>query len=127
MVTALDNAASGYRIRPRYAWITMPGDFWDEKERSLPLSVLVPANLTFEQLDAIPYGDGVAYEEIERALAPYVTRWNVTAVNLDTGQREPVPPPAEAGPDALKVLSAVELEWLAIRMKTAGIDPLPME
>lgn len=120
-------ATPGYRIRPRYAWHTMPADLWNADERPLPLSVLIQNNVTFDQIEAIPYGEGVEYDQIERALAPYVKRWNVTAINVETGEREPVPPPAEAGPDALKVLSAVELEWLAIRIKATDASQSHIE
>lgn len=120
---AVTDPVKGY-YRPKwYRWITMPRDLWSPKERPEPLGVFLRANLTFAQMAAIPYGEGVRYADIEAAIAPHILRWNVTAINAQNGKREPVPPPAEVGPNAMRLLSEIELEWLAIQLRApAGLD-----
>lgn len=70
----------------------------DQPEGTEPFTVTVQSNLSFEQINAIPVGRGVSFQDGFAAIAPYVTGWNLVGVNHETGEPEAVPPPAEAGP-----------------------------
>lgn len=105
-----------YRRPARYREFTyseMPG----LEEGAEPFTVTVQSNLSFAELDAIPYGAGTPYIEVFKAISPYVTAWNVEREVLETGQREAVPPPAEAGWEILQVLDHIEANWLMDKVK----------
>lgn len=112
----------GYRPRPRYRDVTLTTI--PHEDGGQPFSARIRAHLTFGQMEEIPYGPGVAYRVIEDAIAPYVVGWNVMAENVESGQLEPVPPPAEAGVDAFKFIGGAEVEWLALELKTASLGSI---
>ena len=96
-----------------FAYTEMPG----LEEGQEPFTVTVRTNLSFAELDAIPYGKGTPYVEVFKAIAPYVTAWNVQRVVQETGALEAVPPPAEAGWEILQVLDHIEANWLMDKVK----------
>lgn len=105
-----------YRRPARYREFTydeMPG----LEDGAEPLRVTVQSNLSFAELDAIPYGAGTPYVDVFKAIAPYVTAWNVQRVVHETGQLEDVPPPAEVGWEILQVLDHLEANWLMDKVK----------
>jgi hypothetical protein len=105
-----------YRRPARYrdfAYVEMPG-LEDGQE---PLRITVQSNLSFRQLDAIPYGKGTPYVDVFQAIAPYITAWNVEREVLETGEVEPVPPPSEAGWEVLQVLDHIEAHWVMDKVK----------
>lgn len=106
-----DAPIRGHRRTSRYREVTL--DLDDEEGEDEPLRVTIRMNLTFEQINAIPSGQRVLFQDIFVAIAPYVTAWNVVRTNHETGRDELVPPPAEAGPDVLLALDPVEALWLA--------------
>jgi hypothetical protein len=105
-----------YRRPARYRdfdYSEMPG----LEEGQEPLRITVQSNLSFGQLDAIPYGKGTPYVDVFHAIAPYITAWNVEREVLETGQMEAVPPPAEAGWEVLQVLDHTEAHWVMDKVK----------
>jgi hypothetical protein len=80
-------------------------------------TVTVRSNLTFDEIDAIAYGNGAMHIDLWKSIAPYVLAWNATAINLETGQVEPIPPPVEAGPQVFSAIDPVVVEWLGFRLK----------
>ena len=111
----------GYRPKPRYRDVVL--ESIDTEDGAQPFSARIRSHLTFGQIDAIPHPllEGTRYAEIEQAIAPYVVGWNVLAENIETGEVEPVPPPAEAGPEAFKCVSGFEVQWLAIQLKQTSL------
>jgi hypothetical protein len=105
-----------YRRPARYrdfAYSEMPG----LEEGQEPLRITVQSNLSFGQLDAIPYGKGTPYVDVFQAIAPYITAWNVEREVMETGELEPVPPPSEAGWEVLQVLDHIEAHWVMDKVK----------
>lgn len=47
----------------------------------------------------------------ERLLAPHIHGWNVLGLTKD-GEEKPVPPPAEAGPEAFRFVGPDEIAWM---------------
>lgn len=105
----------GYRRAPRYEEVEYrPDDLPEDQEG---LKATIRTNLSFAEIDAIPYGLKVRFDEIWPVIAQYVTAWNVDGENLETGAWEPVPPPAEAGPEVFSALEQVEALWLTLAIK----------
>ena len=106
---------TGYQRPHRYrefAYTEHP----DLVEGQEPLRITVRSNLSFEELDAIPYS-GVTYDEVRTAIAPYVVGWNLIRPCLETGQMERVPPPAEVGPEIMQLLDHIETNWVLDKVK----------
>lgn len=101
---------SGYRRRPLYGETTY--DIVEPMEGYEPLKATIRINLSYEELEAIPFNRKVTNQEVWEAIAPHVTAWTVTRYNHETGDYEPVPPPAEAGWEVLKALDSLETVWL---------------
>jgi hypothetical protein len=107
---------SRYQRPARYRWFEyseMPG----LEEGQEPLRVKLRSNLSFMELDQIPFSAGVSYTELFQAIAPYVVEWNVQRTVIETGEMEAVPPPAEAGWEVLQVLDHIEANWVAEQVK----------
>lgn len=109
-------AITGY-VRPLIYREFTYDEYPNLPEGAEPLTVKVPVNLSFDQLDAIPYSTGTAYADLWQVIAPYVVEWNVIRTALETGQPEPVPPPAEAGWEVFRVLDHIEANWVADKVK----------
>lgn len=92
-------------------------EYPDLPEDAEPLTVKVRANLSFDEIDAIPFGAGTPYADVFQAIAPHVVAWNVVRVALETGQPEAVPPPAEAGWEVFTVLDHLEANWVLDKVK----------
>lgn len=109
---------TGYTIRPRYRDVVCD---WDEPEAGEEaFTATIRTNLTFDQINAIPGGEGVTFTDVWDVIAPYVTGWNLLAEDTD-GNVVPVPPPAEAGPDAFKMLDPAMNVWLIAQVRTAHL------
>ncbi len=122
----IDNVVqiAGYRRPVHYARREFrPPDLPEGAE---PLWAKVRSNLTFERLDAIPFGQGVTFNDTFAVIAPYVVEWNVQGENLQTGEWEPVPPPAEAGPSVFEQLDHLEAFWIIMAIKQ-GHNQKPVE
>lgn len=105
----------GYRRAPRYEEIEYRPDELPDGQEGLKFTIRT--NLPFSEVDAIPYGMKVRFDEIWPVIAQYVIGWNVMAENMETGEWERVPPPAEAGPEAFSALDDVEALWLVLAIK----------
>ena len=110
---------TGYRVRPRYRDVTC--DWYELDEGEEPFTATIRTNLTFDQLNAIPAGKDVTFEEVWQEIAPYVVGWNLVAENMSTGTVEPVPPPSEAGPIAFRALDSALSLWLIAQVRTAHL------
>jgi hypothetical protein len=108
----------GYRLRPRLAEVECPPEVSPFADGEEPFRATVRTNLTFDELDALPSGDGVTYRDIFAVIAPYVVAWNWTVADPDTGVEKPAPVPAEAGPDAFRVLTGDVVVWLLEQVQT---------
>ena len=105
----------GYRRVPRYEEIEYRPDELPADQEGL--KVTIRTNLSFREIEQIPYSLGTKYAEIWPWIAPYVTKWNVMGENLETGEWEPVPPPAEGGVSSFDALEDVESLWLILAIK----------
>lgn len=94
---------------------------------SEPLWAEISDELTFEQENRIPFSQGTTYAELFAAIAPYVYAWNATALDLNTGARDAVPPPAEAGPQVFLTQTRRVARWLAECLKFNAGDDLPKD
>lgn len=74
-----------------------------EREGQDPLRVKMQ-DLSIRQTNAIPWGVAVPLRECFEAIAPYVTEWNFEAVNTETGELIPVPPPSQVGWEVFEML-----------------------
>jgi hypothetical protein len=82
-------------------------------------------DLSFAEIERIPYGIGNKYSDLWDAMAPYVTAWNATALNPETNQWEPVPAPADAGPDVFKTQNLYVTDFIALCLKFSTDLNLP--
>lgn len=76
-------------------------------------------DITFDEQAAIPFGQQFRYLDLWQAIAPYIHTWNATErKRVDGGVvYEPLPPPAEAGPEVFGRCSKWIGQWLAIELK----------
>lgn len=80
-----------------------------------PLTATVRADLTFAEIDeliALRNNPEATYAEIFDAIARSVLAWNALAFDNASGDYQPVPPPAEVGPDALRAVDKMVTLWL---------------
>lgn len=115
--TPITAAPTYYRRRPLFATKTF--DVTTEGDGFTALEVTYRLNLSYAELDAIPFGREVTTQEAWQALAPYITGWNIGTLDPDTGEPVPVPPPAEAGWEVCRHLDALETAWLLNTIKFA--------
>lgn len=94
----------------------------DVAEGAEPFRATIVTNLTFNEVDAIPLSG--QWMDIFRSIAPYVLEWNAMGRNIETGEYEPLPAPAVAGPDVLQSVTFDVSQFLVLRIKTAHLgDP----
>jgi hypothetical protein len=109
-VAAAPNGTHGYRPRLRTRRIIGDRDHWPEVFENItpmwpedgqePFWADVRANLTFDDIDAIP--TNAQFSELWELFSPWVVAWNATAWDQMAKEWAPVPPPAEIGPDAFR-------------------------
>ena len=109
---------TGFRVRPRYREVVC--DWYEVEEGEEPFKATIRTNLTFGELRDIPSGKDVTFEDVWQVIHPYVTGWNLVG-ETDDGTQAPVPPPAEAGPDAFFMLDAGLNLWLIGQVRTAHL------
>lgn len=95
----------------------------DAPESGEPFQATIVTSLSFEEIDAIVIDGSQTFSDLFAAIAPFVVGWNATARNRETGAHEPVPPPAEAGPQALRALEPRAALWLAMQIRSAPFLP----
>jgi hypothetical protein len=121
MGTRRPKAAAATQRRPTGAvlaavWERVEAPFAVE-EGSEPLAADINVDLTFAQLDALNgLGAGATFAELFALVAPHVRWWNATALD-GNGERVPVPPPAEGGPDVFKTQPARVALWLLSELR----------
>jgi hypothetical protein len=91
----------------------------DVPDGSEPFRATIITSLSFEEIDAIVIDGSLTYSQLFKSIAPFVVAWNALGRNSETGEYEPVPPPAEAGPDALRAIEPSVAIWLALMIRTA--------
>lgn len=101
--------------------INLAGDNWEPADGAEPLWVEVVADLSFDDCDAIPWNSGT-YSELFTVIAPLVTGWNVCGRDLITGAWEPIPAPADAGPDVFRAIPKSLTSQIVLELK---FGPLP--
>jgi hypothetical protein len=90
---------------------------WEVPEGSEPFRATIITSLSFAEIDAIPLDGSASYGQLFQVIAPYVVAWNAMGRNAETGAYEPLPPPAEAGPDVLRLVEPMITMFLAIKLK----------
>lgn len=68
-------------------------------------------NLSWNEIRTLEADEGMTFEQAFPLVAPYIIDWNAEALNLETGEYEPAPPPAEAGGEIMRVLDRAESYW----------------
>jgi len=116
-VEAVQPAVVGHVIKPRYREFEC--DWIDLDEGEVPFRATIRVNLSFAEVNALPPLNGSLYVDIWEILAPHVTAWNLEAVDHLTGERKPVPPPAEVGVSAFQATDPMYTHWMYMTLKTA--------
>lgn len=70
--------------------------------------------LTFADINEIPLKG--THTEIWEVISPFVVSWNAQA-ETESGSWDHVPPPAEAGPDAFKIIEPELSTWIWAQLK----------
>jgi hypothetical protein len=113
----------GYRPY-RTKEIVKDHDAHDAPNGSEPFRATIVTSLSFEEIDAIVLDGSQTFSQLFRSIAPFVVAWNAFARNSETGEFEPLSPPAEAGPDILRAIEPSVSIWLALQIRTAPLgDP----
>ena len=103
---------------PHYVWREI------EREDQEPLRVKL-RDLSIRETNEIPIGASVKMSDVYPILAPYVVEWTLEALNTETGETIPVPPPAEAGWEVFELLNDEEgsavLTWLKYPQAMKGL------
>lgn len=124
----------GYRPKARTRRVIADQERWPDDLEALwpmwpedgaePFWADIRANLTFADLDHIPVL-GATFAEQWQAIAPWVVDWNAMAIDETTGEWAAVPPPAEAGPDALKTQPVSVTAFLVLCLKNGYGTDIP--
>lgn len=104
-------AAAGYlpAARPRYRRVEC--EFTRGAEGAEPFWAEIRSNLTWGEISALEDVRSKRWTDLWALMAPYVAEWNALGLDPD-GNALPVPPPAEAGPDAFQAVDASLTLWL---------------
>lgn len=94
-------------------------------EGCAPLWAELNATLTFADSEQIPDPWQTTFGELYRYVCPHVRAWNARGIDRESGELRPVPPPAEIGPDAFRVVRPLILVWLAFTLKTLHLGGGP--
>lgn len=96
----------------------------DVPDGSEPFKATIITSLSFEEIDSIVIDGSLTFSQLFKSIAPFVVGWNALGRNSETGEYEPVPPPAEVGADALRAIEPSVAIWLALKIRTAPFgDP----
>lgn len=89
-----------------------------------PFRATIVTSLSFAEIDAIPLTSDATYEQLFPTIAPYVVAWNAMGRNAETGEYEPLPAPADAGPDVLRKVEPIVSLFLAGHLRRVHLgDP----
>lgn len=98
-------------------------DWLEPEEGAQPFEAMVDVKMSIEAVDEFGrlLANEPSFAQLWEVLTPRVRQWNAVALDLATGTYEPVPPPAEAGEDAFRVVDPVITTWLAFALKSAAL------
>lgn len=119
----------GYRPRPTTRKVVADAErfpFMAAAEDAEPFWAEIRDDLTINEADRIPWNEGTLADQWA-AIAPYVVAWNAIAYNVETNAWEPVPAPADAGPDTFKTQRRQVATFLAMCLKFHADLNLPKE
>ncbi len=118
-LTTLNGVAAGYYpgARARYHWVAF--EETEGPEGGEPFRAEIRSNLTWGEVDELRASN--LFVDIFPRLAPYVRAWNLLGLNVETGELEAVPAPADAGPEAFKAMDAELCTWLWLKVCTAHL------
>lgn len=91
---------------------------WPDTEGSDPFCATIVTSLSFAEIEAIPLDKDATFRDLFAAIAPYVVQWNALGRSAASGGYEPLPPPAEAGPDIFRSVDPQISTFLALMLKT---------
>lgn len=91
---------------------------FEAAEGAEPFRATIVTSLTFAEVEAIPFHSEAKWNDIFKAIAPYVLAWNAMGRNPETGQYEPIPAPAEGGWLTLRAVDMSVSLFLAEKLKT---------
>lgn len=116
------NGTQGYRPKVRTRRIVADREHWSAdleeqcpmwpEDGAEPFWADVRANLTFD--DVAQLGAAVSFADEWDVMSPWVVAWNATAWDQESKSWQPVPPPAEAGPDAFKTQPREVTSFIAL-------------
>lgn len=90
----------------------------------LPFRARVRANLTFGEVNELTFAEDTQMTEVHAKLAPYVLEWNAGRIGAD-GEPEPIPAPADGGPDVFEEVPNAFFWWLFTEVKINATKQLP--
>jgi len=113
-------------FRPKLRTKTIIAELFEPEEGSDPLSVTIAVNLTFEEVDALSAmlssNSKTTFSELFDAIADRVIAWNITSIDRISGEERPVPPPAEIGAQAFRLIDPLITNWIAWKLATIYRD-----
>lgn len=123
----LDQEIPGFAPMDEWAKIECTWDLVSPRSGAEPFWAEISTSLTIREAKNIPemFGPNVDVRKLATYVAPYVRSWNATARNLDTGTYEPLPPPAEAGPDVFFAAPLRLLQWIALMLQAIHLQGGP--
>lgn len=86
-----------------------------------PFRATIITSLSFAEIEAIPFSSETTYDEIFPTIAPYVVAWNAMGRNAETGEYEPLPAPADGGPEMLRKVEPRVTVFLASKLRTVHL------
>jgi hypothetical protein len=99
---------------------------FEAEEGAAPFVFQAYGNLTIQECDDLTamLREGASYQAFWERLAWRVKSWNAVALDLATNEYVPVPPPAEVGIDAFRVIdpALTSLIALALIRRVVGRD-----
>ena len=111
----------GFKLRPTFEEFTCPPEVSPPADDSAPLRVTIRTNLPMWELDEVTAKAFAAenFVDVFMVYAPYVIAWNALDQN-DQGEWVPVPPPTEASPHAIGLMTVNEAAWIIRTIREAN-------
>lgn len=98
-------------------------DWLSPEEGAEQLWADVNVKMSIDEVDQFGelFGGSPSFADLWIWLTPRVKAWNAVAFDEATQEYVPVPPPAEAGEAAFRVVDPVITTWLAFALKQAAL------
>lgn len=87
-----------------------------------PFRATIVTSLSFGEIEAIPLNSDATYEQLFPTIAPFVVAWNAMGRNAETGEYEPLPAPADAGPEVLRKVEPMVSIFLAAKLRKVHLE-----